>query len=149
MHFPTNSGLIFLTGGLTNDKYLIDTGATLSIIANNSNYKPPGPLLKGANALPIPFLGFLTKAVQFQRKLFTFHFLQAAVAGPILRLDFLKNSKSLLLLIPAKFFLLTPAFLPSILRQPPGTPAPPGPADSSPLSLPLVLDFQVNTSKIL
>jgi hypothetical protein len=30
MHFPANAGLIFLTDELTNDRYLVDTGATLS-----------------------------------------------------------------------------------------------------------------------
>jgi hypothetical protein len=28
MHFPANAGLIFLTDKLTNDRYLVDTGAT-------------------------------------------------------------------------------------------------------------------------
>jgi hypothetical protein len=105
VHFPTNSGLIFLTDVLTNDKYLVDTRATLSIIPHNSKNKPSGPLLKEANGLPIPSWGFLAKAVQFSGKLFTFHFLQAAVAGIILGL-IKKNSKLLLLLIPAKSCLL-------------------------------------------
>jgi hypothetical protein len=46
MHFPANAGLIFLTDKLTNDKFLVDTGATLSIIPCSSN-NPSGPLLKG------------------------------------------------------------------------------------------------------
>ncbi len=29
MQFPTNSGTIFLTDELTNDKYLVDTGETI------------------------------------------------------------------------------------------------------------------------
>ncbi len=32
MHFPANAGLIFLTDELTNDRYLVDTRATLSIV---------------------------------------------------------------------------------------------------------------------
>ncbi len=32
MHFPANAGLIFLKDELTNDRYLVDTGATLSIL---------------------------------------------------------------------------------------------------------------------
>jgi hypothetical protein len=32
MHFPADAGLIFLTDELTNDRFLVDTGATLSII---------------------------------------------------------------------------------------------------------------------
>ncbi len=32
MHFPADAGLIFLTDELTNDRFFIDTAATLSII---------------------------------------------------------------------------------------------------------------------
>jgi hypothetical protein len=73
---------------MTNDKYLVYTGATLSIVPHKSNSKPSDPLLKGANGLPIPSWGFITKAVQFQGKLFISRFLQAAVAGPIQGIDF-------------------------------------------------------------
>jgi hypothetical protein len=37
--------LIFLTAELTNERYLVDTGATLSIVPCNQNSSPPGPLL--------------------------------------------------------------------------------------------------------
>jgi hypothetical protein len=36
MHFPADAGLIFLTDELTNDRFLVDTGATLSIIPCSS-----------------------------------------------------------------------------------------------------------------
>jgi hypothetical protein len=74
VQFPTNSGLNFLTDGLTSDKYLVDVGATFSIIPYSSNNKLSGPFLRGANGLPIPSWGFFTKVVQFQGKLFTFFF---------------------------------------------------------------------------
>ncbi len=93
MHFPANAGLIFLTDELTNDRYLVDTGATLSIVPCKLNSRPSGPLLKGADGQPIPSLGFIKKTVQFQGKLFTSTFLQAAVAGPILGIDFLRKFK--------------------------------------------------------
>jgi hypothetical protein len=51
------------------------------------------PLLRGANGLAIPSWGFITKATQFQEKLFTSCFLQAAVAGPFLGIDFLQKCK--------------------------------------------------------
>jgi hypothetical protein len=51
------------------------------------------PLLKGADGQLIPSWGFILKTVQFQGKLFTSTFLQAAVAGPILDLDFLRKFK--------------------------------------------------------
>jgi hypothetical protein len=93
MHFPANAGLMFLTNKLTNDRYLVDTGATLSIVPCNQNSSPSGPLLKGADGQPIPSWGFIQKTVQFQGKLLTSTFLQAAVAGPVLGIDFLRKLK--------------------------------------------------------
>ncbi len=93
MHFPANAGLIFLTDELTNDRFLVDTGATLSIIPCTSNSSPSSPLLKGADGQSIPSWGFTHKTVQFQGKLFISSFLQAAVAGPILGIDFLRKFK--------------------------------------------------------
>ncbi len=93
MHFPANAGLIFLTDELTNNRYLVDTGATLSIVPFNQNSSPSGPLLKGADGQPIPSWGFIKKTVQFQSKFFTSSFLQAAVASPILGIDFLRKFK--------------------------------------------------------
>jgi hypothetical protein len=46
MLFPANVGLIFLTDELTRDRYLVDTGATLSIAPCNSKTTLSGPLLK-------------------------------------------------------------------------------------------------------
>jgi hypothetical protein len=93
MHFPADAGLIFLTDELTNDRYLVDTGATLSIVPCSKNTSPSGPLLKGSDGHPIPSWGFIQKTVQFQGKFFTASFLQAAVAGPILGIDFLRKFK--------------------------------------------------------
>jgi hypothetical protein len=70
---------------------LVDTGATLSIVPCTANFSPSGPLLKGADEQPIPSWGLIQKTVQFQGKLFTSSFLQAAVAGPILGIDFLRK----------------------------------------------------------
>ncbi len=89
--FPANAGLIFLTDELTNDRYLVDTGATLSIVPCTSNAGPSGPLFKGADGQPIPLWGFVSKTAQFQGKLYTARFLQAVVAGPILGIDFLRK----------------------------------------------------------
>jgi hypothetical protein len=83
--FPSKRRLIFLTDELTNHRYLVDTGATLSIVPCMSN---TGPLVKWADGQPIPSWGFVSKTIQFQGKLFTAKFLQAIVAGPILGIDF-------------------------------------------------------------
>jgi hypothetical protein len=91
MHFPANAGLIILTDELTNKRNLVDTKAILSIVPYTSNAGPSGPLLKGADGQPIPSWGFVSKTVQFQGKLYKAKFLQAAVAGPILDIDFLRK----------------------------------------------------------
>ncbi len=93
MHFPADAGLIFLTDELTNDRFLVDTGATLSNIPCISNSSPSGPLLKGADGQPIPSWGFIQRTVQSQGKLSISSFLQASVAGPILGIDFLRKFK--------------------------------------------------------
>ncbi len=51
------------------------------------------PSLKGADGQPIPSWGFIQKTVQFQGKLLTSTFLQAAVAGPVRGIDFLRKLK--------------------------------------------------------
>jgi hypothetical protein len=84
MHFPANAGLIFLTDKLTNDRYLVNTGVTLSIVPCSQNSSLSGPLLKGADGQPIPSWEFIKKTVHIQGKFFTSSFLQAAVAGPVL-----------------------------------------------------------------
>jgi hypothetical protein len=71
MYFPANAGLSFLPEELTNDRYLVDTGATLSIVPCSQNASPSGTLLKGAYGQPIPSWGFIQKTVQFQCKLFS------------------------------------------------------------------------------
>ncbi len=106
MHFQGYAGLIFLTDELTIDRYLVDTGATLSIVPCTSNAGPSGPLLRGADGYSIPSWGFVSKTVQFQGKLFTAKFLQAAVAGPILGIDFWRRFRITLLQRPAKYCLL-------------------------------------------
>jgi hypothetical protein len=60
--FPSNAGLIFLTDELTNDRFLVDTGATFSIIACTSNSSPSGLFLKEQMDNPYP-LGDSFKAL--------------------------------------------------------------------------------------
>ncbi len=91
MLFPANAGLIFLTDELNRDKYLVDTGATLSIVPckfQNHSIWPPSQKSRWTT---YPLLGFCPKTVQFQGKLFSSQFLQAAVAGPILVIDFIRR----------------------------------------------------------
>jgi hypothetical protein len=46
MHFPANEGLIFLTDEWTNDRYLVDTEATSSIVPCTSNAVHLAPCLR-------------------------------------------------------------------------------------------------------
>jgi hypothetical protein len=91
MSFPTNAGLLFLKDEIWKDSFLVDTGATLSIVPHNSNESPSIPILNGANGKPIPTWGLISKVLQFQGYSFKHSFLQATVAGPILGIDFLKQ----------------------------------------------------------
>ncbi len=56
--FPTKCRLILLSDELMNNRYLVDTGAKLSIVPCTSNAGPFGSLLKGADGQPIPSWGF-------------------------------------------------------------------------------------------
>jgi hypothetical protein len=78
MHFPANASLIFLTDKSTSDRYLVDTGATSSIVPYNQNSSPSGPVSKEQMANPSP-LGVLFK------KLFKFkaNFLHQLFCKPL------------------------------------------------------------------
>jgi hypothetical protein len=88
-------------------------------------------------------LGFNHQTVQFQGKMFTFSFLQAAVAGPILGIDFLgifnvapETSQILFACTaaapPAK------SFFPTVAQFPAAPPNMQGPQDTSPSPAPPV-----------
>jgi hypothetical protein len=99
----------------------------------------------------IPSWGFITKTVQFQGKMFTSSLLQAAVAGPILGIDFLRKFK--ITLAPENsqiLFACTAAappaksFLPTFAQFPVAPLAPPGSQYTSPS--PTLPVSQVKTS---
>jgi hypothetical protein len=91
--FPANAGLIFLTDELTNDRYLVDNGATLSFVPCNHNSGPSGPLLEGADGQPIPSWGFIKKTGQFQGKLLHQPFCKQLWLVPSWALTFLRKFK--------------------------------------------------------
>jgi hypothetical protein len=66
MHFQANAGLIFLTEELTNDRYLVDTGATLRIVLCNQNSSPSGPLSKEQKGSLSPLGASLKKLCNFK-----------------------------------------------------------------------------------
>jgi hypothetical protein len=84
---PTKN-LIFLHDSQNNFKFLVDSGASISILPHSSSAPPTGPHLVGANGKTIPSWEFCRFTVCFSGKNFEFNFLLAAVATPLLCMDF-------------------------------------------------------------
>jgi hypothetical protein len=89
MSFSHGSGLMFLRDSQLD--FLVDSGASLSIIPFSSSQTPLGPKLLGANGASIPTWGFQTKTIKIGTKNFEQDFLLAKVAIPILGLDFFRK----------------------------------------------------------
>jgi hypothetical protein len=66
MHFPANAGLIFLTDELTNDRYLVDTGATLNLFLATKSQAHLAPFSKGQMANPSPLRALFKKLCNFK-----------------------------------------------------------------------------------
>ena len=78
-----------------NEEYLIDSGASVSIIPKqNGDEKDPLQLLKAANATAIETYGTTMRSIALNKKLCIDHeFIKADVATPILGADFLSKNK--------------------------------------------------------
>jgi hypothetical protein len=115
---------------LTNNRYLVDTGAALSLIPFNSTSPPSGPTIVNANGKPIPSWNFISQNVHFHNNHFSHSFFQEKVTQPILGFDFLNantaiiDSKSCQVSFPPTPVPPTPV--------PPSLPTPPIPTSSSP-----------------
>jgi hypothetical protein len=101
---PRLAGLIFWTDKLTNDRYLVDTGATLSIVPCNQNSSPSGPLLKGADYLS-PLAVSSKKLCNFKANFSHPLFCKPLWLVPFWALIFWENSKSLLFQRSTKYSL--------------------------------------------
>jgi hypothetical protein len=97
--FPTKN-LIFLHDSQNKFKFLVDYGASISILPHSSSAPPTGPHLVGANGKPIPAWCRRRHTACFAGHSFEFDFFLAAVATPIIGMDFL--AKFDLSIIPAK-----------------------------------------------
>jgi hypothetical protein len=97
--FPTKN-LIFLHDSKSNLKFLVDSGASISILLHSSSAPSTGPHLVGANGKLAPTWGRRPQIVYFAGHDFEFDFFLAAVATPIIGMDFL--AKFELSIIPAK-----------------------------------------------
>jgi hypothetical protein len=92
MSFSHGSGLIFFRDTHNQLHFLVDPGASLSIIPFSSSQTPLGPKLRGANDASIPTWGFQTKTIKIgTTQQFEHDFLLAKVAIPILGLDFFRK----------------------------------------------------------
>jgi hypothetical protein len=100
MSFLPAKNLIFLQDTQHNFKFLVGSGASVSILPNSSTAPPTGPHLVGANGKQIPAWGFRYRTVCFSGQNFEFDFLLAAIATPLLGMDFL--AKFELSIIPSK-----------------------------------------------
>jgi hypothetical protein len=82
--------LVHVTDQITGRRFLVDTGAAVSIIPHSSTLPAGGQRLTGPSGLPIQCWGEVKLQVRFSGRLFTWRFLQAAVSFPILGVDFLR-----------------------------------------------------------
>ncbi len=91
-------GLTYLTDSLSNTRFLVDTGAALSVIpyAGTRPAAADAPRLAGADGAGIKSWGKVLKSVCFGGRLFTdVPFVLAAVNKPILGADFFSRHKLL------------------------------------------------------
>ena len=86
--------LVHITDQLTDGRYLVDTGASFSLVPHRST-KPPArePRLTGPNGLPIRCWGEERRRLQFGGRTFQWPFLRADVSFAILGVDFLRANK--------------------------------------------------------
>ncbi len=81
---------------LTDRRYLVDTGASFSLIPHRSNAPPARePRLIGPNGSRIRCWGEERRRLRFSGREFEWSFLQADVSFPILGVDFLRSNKLL------------------------------------------------------
>jgi hypothetical protein len=89
MSFLPAKILIFLQDSQNDLKFLVESGASVSILPHSSSAPPTGPHLLGAHGKQIPVWGFRRRTVCFSGQNFVFDFLLAAVATPLLGMNFL------------------------------------------------------------
>jgi hypothetical protein len=81
---------------VSNRRFLVDTEASYSILPHCSSLPAPGPKLFGPASQPIPCWGDCLVQLKFQDQNFSWKFLLADVAFPILVVDFLRAHKLLI-----------------------------------------------------
>jgi hypothetical protein len=88
--------LIHMLDQISNRRFLVNTGASYSILPHRSSLPASGPKLFGLAGQPIPCWGDRLVQLKFQDQDFSWKFLLADVAFPILGVDFLRAHKLLI-----------------------------------------------------
>jgi hypothetical protein len=87
--------LIYLADSVTGGTFLVDTGAAVSVYPHNGPAATAESFLTGPDNKPIKSWGTITKLLCFGGRKFSCTFILAAVAKPILGVDFLAQHKLL------------------------------------------------------
>ena len=95
--FPTTNSrkgtpLIYLQDRLSGKRFLVDSGATLSLFPHKSHLPPTTNSLSAANGSSIPTWGSCTMPLRFGEHNYTWTFILADVDRPILGFDFLRDN---------------------------------------------------------
>ena len=88
-------GLVYLQDTDSKQKFLVDTGAAVSVLPHTSRAPSSGTPLIGADGKSIPSWGTVKKTLTFGLRTFLCSFILAAVSKPILGMDFLASNKLL------------------------------------------------------
>jgi hypothetical protein len=88
--FSGNAKLCFIRDEKSGKDFLVETGATLSLIPFQSAAAATGPQLQAVNKQAIKTWNFVNTVVKFNGWEYTFAFLRAHVPFPIVGLDFLR-----------------------------------------------------------
>jgi RNase H-like domain found in reverse transcriptase/Reverse transcriptase (RNA-dependent DNA polymerase)/Integrase zinc binding domain/Integrase core domain len=89
------ASLVYLFDDCSKSNFLVDTGASRSVLPYSSSAFPSGPLLYAANGVRIKTWGLRELKLSFAGHQFIFSFILAAVDKPILGADFLARYKLL------------------------------------------------------
>ena len=89
------SSLLYLTDKLSNRRFLVDTGAAVSVFPHSSTEPSSGLPLTAANGNKISSWGTRTIPLRFGKRSFEWTFLLAAVDRPILGADWLAHNSLL------------------------------------------------------
>jgi hypothetical protein len=88
-------GLVYLQDSKTNQKFLVDTSAAISVLPHTSKEPSSGPPLLGADGKTIPSWGSVRKTLNFGIGTFLCTFILVSVSKPILGVDFLSANRLL------------------------------------------------------